>query len=122
MWRVPAIGVLCMFASACSQFSQGVTETSTAFSGLTKRVETGVRGHYDNDWTFVKEHYDKFALSWDEALAPIPCSNLTNVNGHWVVKGKLIANGVDFSDSALMDPAADGAVSRKMSNHIGPGC
>jgi hypothetical protein len=55
-------------------------------------------------------------------LAPISCKNFHYDKPYWHVTGPLIADGIDYSDSALAEPAAAEALGRKFSNHIGPGC
>jgi hypothetical protein len=73
-------------------------------------------------YSSVATNATKFNTGWDAALAPISCKSLHYEKPYWWVNGPLVVDGVDFSDSALTDPAAGEAIGRKFSNHVGPGC
>lgn len=60
--------------------------------------------------------------TWDEALAPVPCSSLKVIGKTWFLNGRIEANGVLYKDAPLKDPAAVGAIGQKYARHIGPGC
>lgn len=60
--------------------------------------------------------------TWDEALAPLPCTALKNIGKTWFIEGRVVANGLVYKDQPLKDPTAVAAIGQKFARHIGPGC
>ncbi len=73
-------------------------------------------------YTTTLKNATTWNAGWDAALAPISCNNLHFDKPFWHVTGPLVVDGIDYSDSALSDPAAGEAVDRKHDRHIGPDC